>query len=1345
MLRRFNVSARVRMVLIIPMVVLVAAGVYIGYGAARQLMVATTNVAVVDTLSAYQSLAVAIRAEQVADPAGRSAARDKTQAALADFTHKADGVSTSVPVFGDMLPSQAADLFATMRDSTETRLNAARDLVDKGDEVGAANEYQNVLGLNQSFVRGWVDLLGDRTLAQWGYAHADVFDVIDAIGAETRAGQDLIVAYQADDALDNRLLDYNSDVQVTNTAISAAADSVLYLEGLAGDPSARVSMIDDEATGTPQIEFFRSNLQSRETVKDVPESDWLQQTQKWQVRVQSVDQEILGGAADVASTRVTAARWQLGITAALLLLGLLIAWIVARVVARSITAPLSHLTEATGTVRDQLPKIVEQVSVPGEGPDTELPRVPVETDDEIGRLATAFNDVNATTIQVAQEQAALRGSIAEMFVNVARRDQVLLNRQLAFVDSLERSEEDPTVLANLFHLDHLATRMRRNAESLLVLAGIDSGRRLRESMPLSDVIRTASSEIEQYDRVELDLNVDPLMLGFNALPAAHMLAELLENASVFSEPDTPVEVSTGMDGQYVTVSVLDHGIGMTESELASVNEKLRSTSPTDALGAQRLGLFVVSRLARRLGADVQVQRSSQGPGTETVVRFPVALFAGLETSSQAPVGMEAFAEFDAPSSPAYQSAYTAPEPLPAAAYASPEGFSDSVAAAYDAQDVPLAREVDLAALTDGQTEQGLPRRRSADDEAFVLPPAVQAQDLPTDLGTAPVSTGFTPTMASGTGLPSRRQTAEAGPVIEPIDFSTPAPVDPEARQSLFSGFRGWSRTQNEAAAPEAVPEAAQTEFQEPERQSPFGAPRSWDAPAAEPVAVPATGYAAEPWVEETVGQSIRRGRHSHDGVDAPTEVPYGHTESEVAAWHTGPIPSAAEPADDSDWPSATWDTAPWQTGLFADQPADDGSLVPTFDPHALEPEGEPYYPTAFDEQAPASFADPQALPATFETDAPAWAATTDEPAWQPVMDLSAEPLAPADATQAPADAGPWSWPAAVEPDPSGQPATDWAQAEPSWQAPASQEPAQWPPAEPAGQWPQPEPAADWSQPKSAAEWSQWAQPVETDQAQAEPAQWSAEPAAWQAEPAADWAQPAPAADWAQPAEPAAAWPAVAPGQQADWAQPVGEQPAAAWQASPEPAAWPAVETEPEGKRKRGLFGRKKSDDQDDGAQASSPTAPASAGWQPSPEGAAAWTPASTPEPVAPPTPAFDPSAGFTPAYVPTEPVPAQGGAQPTGSRMNLDDDVAAMLALRSDIEEQALSELSQLSAYRPSMGGSGERLTRRVAAAVPEAVPGAGAAPIRRDADELRSRLASFQSGTSRGRRASVDTKERDA
>src|SRR5690606_13349964 len=185
----------------------------------------------------------------------------------------------------------------------------------------------------------------------------------------------------------------------------------------------------------------------------------------------------------------------------------------------------------------------------------------------------------------------------EMFVNVARRDQVLLNRQLAFLDELERSEEDASTLSNLVRLDHLASRMRWNAESLLVLAGIDSGRRVRHPMHVSDVIRTASSEIELYDRVRLSLHTDPQMLGHNALNAAHLIAELLENATMFSEPHTPVEVSTARDERGVVVTVRDHGLGMSAEEIADANHKVASTTASDAVGAQRLGLFVVGRLA----------------------------------------------------------------------------------------------------------------------------------------------------------------------------------------------------------------------------------------------------------------------------------------------------------------------------------------------------------------------------------------------------------------------------------------------------------------------------------------------------------------------------------------------------------------------------------------------------------------------------------------------------------------------------------------------------------------------------------------------------------------------------
>src|SRR5690606_2722939 len=362
----------------------------------------------------------------------------------------------------------------------------------------------------------------------------------------------------------------------------------------------------------------------------------------------------------------------------------------------------------------------DQVAIPGHGPDLKLTTIPVTSRDEVGQLARAFNEVNSTTITVAQEQAALRGSIAEMFVNVARRDQALLNRQLSFIDALERSEEDPTTLADLFRLDHLATRMRRNAESLLVLAGIDTGRRLRDPLPISDVIRTASSEIEHYERVQLDLPVDPMMLGHTALPAAHMLAELLENATVFSEPGTPVHVSTGVDEDHVLVTILDHGLGMTADELAEANNRMLATSAGEVLGSERLGMFVVGRIAARLGAEAHLDVGPDGTGTLATIRLPLVLFTDAASiphtaPSQAP-RVETFASIDqvAGAAPAVADA-----PVPAA--------GDVAPGAVGSAGNP-AEEIELGALTDGSTGRGLPRRRSRAADIGAAAPSQSYRD-----------------------------------------------------------------------------------------------------------------------------------------------------------------------------------------------------------------------------------------------------------------------------------------------------------------------------------------------------------------------------------------------------------------------------------------------------------------------------------------------------------------------------------------------------------------------------------------------------------------------------------------
>ena len=217
--------------------------------------------------------------------------------------------------------------------------------------------------------------------------------------------------------------------------------------------------------------------------------------------------------------------------------GMAVALAIAVVVSRSITRPLSRLTKAADRLsNEQLPALVEQLRHPDDEDDDTVGQsfteIQIDSRDEIGELATAFNSIQAVTVDVAQEQGKLlRKGIGDIFVNLARRNQSLLDRQIEFIDQLETSERDPDQLENLFRLDHLATRMRRNAESLLVMAGADPPRRRGAPLPVADVVRVAIGEVEDYRRVHL-LALDDATVAANvAVDLAHLLSELMENAT----------------------------------------------------------------------------------------------------------------------------------------------------------------------------------------------------------------------------------------------------------------------------------------------------------------------------------------------------------------------------------------------------------------------------------------------------------------------------------------------------------------------------------------------------------------------------------------------------------------------------------------------------------------------------------------------------------------------------------------------------------------------------------------------------------------------------------------------
>ncbi len=301
------------------------------------------------------------------------------------------------------------------------------------------------------------------------------------------------------------------------------------------------------------------------------------------------------------------------------------------VITVSITRRLAKLTDAADRLsHEQLPRLVDSLKNPAEDDvgylTSSFAEIDVSGSDEIGQLAGAFNRIQGVAVDVATEQAQLlRKGIGDMFVNLARRNQSLLDRQIEFIDELENAEEDPDQLENLFRLDHLATRMRRNAESLLVLAGAEPSRRRGRPVPLADVVRAAVGEVEDFARIDM-LQFDEVLVASNAaLDIAHLLSELMENAANFSPPDTRVEVvghRTKAEG-YV-ISVTDHGIGMAPDAIAEANDLLARPPLVGLAMSRSLGFIVIGRLAARFGIAVRLMPSPSS-GTTAMVSLPPAL------------------------------------------------------------------------------------------------------------------------------------------------------------------------------------------------------------------------------------------------------------------------------------------------------------------------------------------------------------------------------------------------------------------------------------------------------------------------------------------------------------------------------------------------------------------------------------------------------------------------------------------------------------------------------------------------------------------------------------------------
>ncbi|HEY3506288.1 MAG TPA: nitrate- and nitrite sensing domain-containing protein [Actinocatenispora sp.] len=543
------------------------------------------------------------------------------------------------------------------------------------------------------------------------------------------------------------------------------------------------------------------------------------------------DGELVDRLTEYHDSRIDQAAIEAGAVAVTLLLAIALTLIVARGMAgslrrlrqgaldvayRDLPGSVARLRDEEGLGGLSPAEFAEQVRDP----------VPISGRDEIGQVAQAFNAVHREAVRGAAEQAALRASVSMLFVNLARRSQVMVDRLIGHLDGLESGEEDPDRLAQLFQLDHLATRMRRNNDNLLVLAGANAARTRRDAAALGDVLRAAQGEIEQYTRVEFGV-VDPdVKVAAGAVnDVVHLVAELLDNATVFSRPETVVLVEACRVGNRAYVTIVDRGIGIGDEQLAELNERLASPPPVDVAASRMMGLVVVGRIAVRIGVHVELRPASGGGVLAEVVMPGEVLDEATPARRATPVGASASRRpSPVPSPDLWRSGPVEPAPAqPAARWEDPAPARH--AAGWDTAQ-PATRWDDpapapLPTRRDVNPAPPAERRPAVADETTQLatvdgasawlrrPPPGIPEDPETRWRTtadegwraASSAAATRPEPPSGGGLPRRQPMAE----LVPGAVEGPQPVarrSPEAVRGLLSAYqRGIERGRSSGPTP----------------------------------------------------------------------------------------------------------------------------------------------------------------------------------------------------------------------------------------------------------------------------------------------------------------------------------------------------------------------------------------------------------------------------------------------------------------------------------------------------------------------------------------------------------------
>jgi signal transduction histidine kinase len=498
---------------------------------------------------------------------------------------------------------------------------------------------------------------------------------------------------------------------------------------------------------------------------------------------------------------------------------LLLVLLVTLVMAQSLVGPLRRLRAgALDVAGNRLPDLVRRLRDLDAGNETlHVEPIDVHTTDEIGEVARSFDEVHREAVRLASNEALLRGNVNAMFVNLSRRSQSLIERQLRLIEDLEQTEQDSGRLDSLFKLDHLATRMRRNCENLLVLGGQEQARRWNKPVPLVDIVRASLSEVEQYSRITLRIQDDVSVAGRSVNDLVHLVAELVENSTSFSPEHTKVAVSGHLlSGGGAMLQISDNGVGMSPEQLEEANWRLANPPTIDVSVSRRMGLFVVGRLAQRHGIRVELRAALSGGLTAFVILPASSIMQDTDTDTpftpqrldppvDTPVTGSSVVGSQAAGSSAARPQVAGP----------PAGRRQLPPSAEPARPAPVP---DTPREPTRTPSTPLPKRKSAP--------------------TAPPGRGVAPT-APARSAPPRPQ-------------SPPPPARPPSRPSVVGPAVGESRSANQNSGRSPIFEAMQSEWFQRRKtgsmsRSESPPPPEWSSPgddgwrAAESVRAPSVG------------------------------------------------------------------------------------------------------------------------------------------------------------------------------------------------------------------------------------------------------------------------------------------------------------------------------------------------------------------------------------------------------------------------------------------------------------------------------------------------------------------------